>query len=60
MRTRITPEEIVEKNQLYNKYGTFANRCAGDWALRIFVRRYVTLEGTPKIVKYTFKEVVRA
>ena len=24
MRTRITPEEIVEKNQLYNKYGTFA------------------------------------
>ncbi len=60
MSTRITPEEIVKMNQLYNKYGTFAAVAREIGRSASSVRRYVTLEGTPKIVKHTFKEVVRA
>lgn len=59
MAPRVTPAEIVEMNRLYAQYGTYAevgrrmNRHAST------VKRYIELAGTPKIVKHTFKEVVR-
>ena len=59
MARRVTPEEIVWMNQLYNQYGTYAAvaRIVGRSAQT--VARYIKLQGTPAIVKHTFKEVVR-
>lgn len=59
MSTRVTPEEIVLINQLYPKYGTYVAvaRVVGRSASS--VAKYVKLAGTPRIVKHTFKEVVR-
>lgn len=59
MITRVTPEEIVRMNRLYNQYGTFAAVARETGRSASTVRRYVRLEGTPQIVKHTFKEVVR-
>ena len=59
MAARITPEEIVKMNQLYNKYGTYAAVAREIGRSASAVARYVKLEGTPKIVKHTFKEVMR-
>lgn len=59
MATRVTPEEIIEMQRLYNKLGNYAavgrivNRSGST------VARYVKLKGTPAIVAHTFKEVVR-
>ena len=59
MARRVTPEEIICMNQLYNQYGSYAavarivNRSAQT------VARYIKLQGTPPIVKHTFKEAVR-
>lgn len=60
MAKRVTPEEIVEMNRLYNQYGNYAEvgRCMGRSSST--VARYIKLKGTPNIVKHTFKEVVRA
>jgi len=60
MAKRVTPEEIVKMNQLYNQYGTFAEVARRVGRSASSVRRYVQLEGTPKIVRHTFKEIVRA
>ena len=59
MARRVTPQEIVEMNRLYAELGSYAavGRKIGRSAST--VARYVKLEGTPKIVKHTFKEVVR-
>lgn len=59
MARRVTPQEIVEMNRLYAELGSYAAvgrklRRSGST-----VARYIKLEGTPKIVKHTFKEVVR-
>ena len=59
MAKRITPEEIVRMNQLYNQYGTFAAVARELGRSASAVARYVKLEDTPRIVKHTFKEVVR-
>ena len=58
MACRVTPQEIVEINRLYAQLGSYAGgRKIGRSGST--VARYVKLEGTPKIVKHTFKEVVR-
>ena len=60
MARRVTPEEIVEMNRLYNKYGNFAQVGREIGRSGSTVARYVKLSGTPQIVAHTFKEVVRA
>ena len=60
MAKRVTPEEIVEMNRLYNQYGTYAEVGRQVGRSGSTVARYIKLDGTPKIVKHTFKEVVRA
>lgn len=59
MARRVTPQEIVEMNRLYAELGTYTavGRRIGRSAST--VARYIKLDGTPKIVKHTFKEVVR-
>ena len=59
MSTRVTPDEIVRMNQLYNKYGTFAAVAREMGRSASSVRRYVGLKETPKIVKHVFQEIVR-
>lgn len=59
MSARVTPEEIVKMNQLYNKYGNYARVGREMGRSGSTVKRYVTLNGTPEIVKHTFKEVIR-
>ena len=60
MARRVTPQEIVEINRLYAELGSFAAVGRKLGRSGSTVARYVKLEGTPKIVKHTFKEVVRA
>ena len=57
---RVTPQEIVEMNRLYAELGSYAAVGRKIGRSGSTVARYVKLEGTPKIVKHTFKEVVRA
>lgn len=59
MATRITPDEIVKMNQLYNKYGTYAAVAREVGRSASAVAKYVKLNGVPQIVKHTFQEVVR-
>lgn len=59
MAKRVTPAEIVEMNRLYNEYGNFAEVGRQMGRSGSTVARYVKLNGTPKIVAHTFKEVVR-
>jgi len=59
MARRVTPQEIVEINRLYAELGSFAAVGRKLGRSGSTVARYVKLEGTPKIVKHTFKEVVR-
>lgn len=59
MAKRITPEEIVEMNRLYNQYGNYAEVGRQMGRSGSTVAKYVKLNGTPNIVKHTFKEVVR-
>lgn len=59
MAKRVTPEEIVEMNRLYNQYGNYAEVGRRVGRSGSTVARYIKLKGTPNIVKHTFKEVVR-
>ncbi|MBQ4158898.1 MAG: hypothetical protein IJD86_12280 [Clostridia bacterium] len=59
MAKRVTPAEIVEMNRLYAKYGNFAAVGREMGRSGSTVAKYIKLEGTPKIVKHTFQEVVR-
>lgn len=59
MARRVTPQEIVEMNRLYAELGSYAAVGRKIGRSGSTVARYVKLEGTPKIVKHTFKEVVR-
>ena len=56
---RVTPDEIVRIQQLYNQYGTYAAVAREVGRSAKTVARYIKLQGTPAIVKHTFKEVVR-
>lgn len=59
MARRVTPHEIVEMNRLYAELGSYAAVGRKLGRSGSTVARYIKLEGTPKIVKHTFKEVVR-
>lgn len=59
MARRVTPQEIVEINRLYAELGSYAAVGRKIGRSGSTVARYVKLEGTPKIVRHTFKEVVR-
>ena len=59
MAKRVTPEEIVEMNRLYNQYGNYAEVGRQMGRSGSTVAKYVKLNGTPRIVAHTFKEVVR-
>lgn len=60
MASRVTPQEVVEMNRLYAELGTYAAVGRRIGRSGSTVARYIRLDGTPKIVKHTFKEVVRA
>lgn len=60
MARRVTPQEIVEMNRLYAELGSYAAVGRKIGRSGSTIARYVKLEGTPRIVKHTFKEVVRA
>lgn len=60
MSKRVTPEEIVEMNRLYNLYGTYAEVGRRMGRSGSTVARYIQLKGTPKLVSHTFKEAIRA
>ena len=59
MAKRVTPEEIVEMNRLYVQLGNYAAVGRKLGRSGSTVARYVKLEGTPNIVRHTFREVVR-
>lgn len=59
MAKRVTPAEIVEMTRLYNEYGNYAEVGRRMKRSGSTVAKYIKLEGVPKIVKHTFKEVVR-
>ena len=56
---RVTPQEIVEMHRLYAELGNFA--AVGRKMVRSgsTVAKYIRMNGTPEIVKHTFKEIVR-
>lgn len=56
---RVRPDEIIEIQRLYNKLGTYEAVAKEVGRSASTVAKYVKLEGTPPIVKHTFKEVVR-
>ena len=56
---RVTPQEIVEMNRIYAELGSYAAVGRKIGRSGSTIARYVKLEGAPKIVKHTFKEVVR-
>lgn len=60
MAKRVTPAEIIEMNRLYNELNNFAEVGRRMGRSGSTVAKYVKLDGTPKVVKHTFKEVVRA
>ena len=59
MASRVKPDEIVRMNQLYNKYGNYADVAREVGRSRSTVAKYVKMKGAPRIVAHTFKEVVR-
>lgn len=59
MAKRVTPQEIVEMNRLYVKYGNYAEVGRKMGRSGSTVAKYVNLKDTPAIVAHTFKEVVR-
>ena len=60
MSKRVTPDEIIEMNRLYAKYGNYAEVGREMGRSGSTVARYVKMKGTPKIVAHTFKETIGA
>ena len=60
MAKRVSPEEIVEMHRLYAKYGNYAAVGRELGRSGTTIAKYIKLNGTPDIVKHTFREVVRA
>ncbi len=56
---RVTPQEIVEMHRLYAELGNYAAVGRKLGRSGSTVAKYVKLNGTPDIVKHTFKEIVR-
>lgn len=59
MAKRVTPAEIIEMNRLFRDYGTYAEVGRRMGRSATTVAKFIKLEGTPRIVKHTFQEVVR-
>ncbi len=59
MSRRVTPEEIVWMNQLYNQYNTYAAVAHIVERFAQPVARYIKLQGAPTIVKHISKGVFR-
>lgn len=60
MAKRVTPAEIIEMNRLYNELNNYAEVGRHMGRSGSTVAMYIKLDGTPKVVKHTFKEVVRS
>lgn len=56
---RVTPQEIVEMHRLYAELGNFAAVGRKMGRSGSTVAKYIRMNGTPEIVKHTFKEIVR-
>ena len=56
---RVTPKEIVEMHRLYAELGNFAAVGRKMGRSGSTVAKYIRMNGTPEIVKHTFKEIVR-
>lgn len=52
MAKRITPEEIVEMNRLYNQYGNYAEVGRQMGRSGSTVAKYIRMRGTPEIIKH--------
>jgi len=59
MAPRITPEDIIRMNQLYIRLGTYAAVAREMGKSASSVARYVKLDGTPNVVKDTFKHKIK-
>ena len=56
---RVTPQEIVEMHRLYAELGNFVAVGRKMGRSGSTVAKYIRMNGTPEIVKHTFKEIVR-
>ncbi len=56
---RVTPAEIVEMHRLYAQLGNYAAVGREMGRSGTTVAKYIKMEGTSRIVKHTFAEVVR-
>ena len=56
---RVTPQEIVEMHRLYAELGNYAAVGRKIGRSGSTVAKYIRMNGTPDIVKHTFKEIVR-
>ena len=56
---RVTPQEIVEMHRLYAALGNYAAVGRKIGRSGSTVAKYIKMNGTPDIVKHTFKEIVR-
>lgn len=56
---RVTPQEIVEMHRLYAEFGNYAAVGRKLGRSGSTVAKYIKMNGTPDIVKHTFKEIVR-
>ena len=56
---RVTPQEIVEMHRLYAELGNYAAVGRKLGRSGSTVAKYIKMNGTPDIVKHTFKEIVR-
>ena len=56
---RVTPQAIVEMHRLYAELGNFAAVGRKMGRSGSTVAKYIRMNGTPEIVKHTFKEIVR-
>lgn len=55
----VTPQEIVEMHCLYAELGTYEAVGRKIGRSGSTVAKYIKMKGTPRIIKHTFKEIVR-
>ncbi len=60
MAKRVTPEEIIEMQRLYAKYGNYAEVGRQIGRSGSTVAKYVKMKGVPEIIKRTIKEMTNS
>ena len=60
MAKRVTPEEIIEMQRLYAKYGNYAEVERQIGRSGSTVAKYVKMKGVPEIIKRTIKEMTNS